>query len=174
MISYGQRLLAEYLSALTGMAAEMDVHPVWLDGMEIDLFYPQWDLALEFQGQHHYMPIGGEKALRRQQSSDRRKLELCEQNGVLLIRFDLVDLRHPEAIRVIMRRFVSCYGQQPGMARFFKICGENPISRTSLFDFNRRFDTHRINQLANHGPAMQPGNPKQRRRLRRAMHRRLV
>lgn len=172
MSSYGQELLASYLTALTGKTPEVDVYPKWLNGMELDLFYPEWDLAIEFQGQQHYVPTYGANALRKQQAIDKRKRHLCEANGILLVRFDLVDLRHPQATEVLMRAFSSAYGPVAGMQRFFKICGENPISRSALFNFNVRFDTHRNNQMAHYGPRQVPGNAKQRRRLKRAMHRR--
>ncbi len=169
MSSYGQTLLADYLWALTGQRPTIDAKPEWAQLLELDLFYPQWDLAVEFQGQQHYVPTYGGNALRRQQMADKRKRDLCEANGILLIRLDLVDLRHPQLTDAIFRKFIQAYGAQAGTARFFKICGENPISRSSLFNYNIKFDTYRHNQRTNYGVRQAPGNAKQRRRLKRAL-----
>lgn len=173
MSSYGQEILASYLTALTGKVPQLDVHPKWLEPLELDLFWPDWDLAIEFQGQGHHAPVFGRANFAKQQAADRRKMNLCEQHGILLVRFNLVDLRHPQAADVIMHRFTQAYGQAAGTARFFRICGENPFSRTALFNFNSRFDTYRLNQIAEYSHS-RVGNAKERRALKRAMHRRMT
>lgn len=62
--------------------------PKWLEGLEIDIFIPELNLAFEYQGIQHYEPVshwGGLKQLEKQQKNDKRKKELCEKHGVDLI-----------------------------------------------------------------------------------------
>lgn len=62
--------------------------PDWLDGLELDIYVPSMDLALEYQGQQHFHPIdawGGEDALKELQKRDERKLQICDSKGIDLI-----------------------------------------------------------------------------------------
>jgi hypothetical protein len=73
--------------------------PEWLGRQHLDIFLPDRNVALEYQGEQHFAPIdffGGWDGLHRTQKRDRRKLELCTQNGVKLVyfRFDEPITRH--------------------------------------------------------------------------------
>ena len=62
--------------------------PRWLRPQHLDVFIPEWNVAIEYQGKQHYEPVdyfGGEDALRERQRRDRRKRRLCRQNGCTLI-----------------------------------------------------------------------------------------
>lgn len=64
--------------------------PEWLEGLEIDIFIANSNIAIEYQGIQHYKPLnhwGGEDGFIKQRTNDIRKRELCEQNGVRLIYF---------------------------------------------------------------------------------------
>ena len=68
--------------------------PKWLEGLELDYYLPARKLGFEYQGQQHYKPVkawGGEKALKQVQARDRRKIKLCEENGVSLIHIKYSD-----------------------------------------------------------------------------------
>lgn len=68
--------------------------PVWLEGMEIDIFLPDMNLGIEYQGQQHFHPIkawGGDEALEKLQQRDAKKKLLCEQHGILLTEFNYSD-----------------------------------------------------------------------------------
>ncbi len=59
--------------------------------MELDVFVPSQNLAIEYQGEQHFIPItpwGGEKALQKLQSRDQEKREACKKNGIILIEID--------------------------------------------------------------------------------------
>jgi len=65
--------------------------PSWLGRQHIDIFLPKRNVAIEYQGKQHFEPIdffGGWGGLRKAQERDRRKCELCAQNGVRLISCD--------------------------------------------------------------------------------------
>jgi|GEM_PF-2237471 len=60
----------------------------WLGKQSLDVYIPSIKVGLEYQGAQHYEPIdffGGEEAFQMTQERDKRKAELCKQNGVTLI-----------------------------------------------------------------------------------------
>ena len=60
----------------------------WLGKQSLDFYLPEINLAIEVQGVQHFIPInafGGEKGYKECVERDRRKLELCEKNGVDLV-----------------------------------------------------------------------------------------
>lgn len=62
-----------------------------MEGLELDIFIPELQLGIEYQGQQHYIPIkhwGGEEGLKQRQLSDKRKIELCKKNNYTLIEFN--------------------------------------------------------------------------------------
>lgn len=172
MISDGQQLLAEYLITLFGVKPEMDAHPVWADGLEIDIWYPSFDLAVEFQGEGHFSPVFGQRELKIKRYNDRKKVQLCDANGILLFRVQTCELQHPLLIDRLLQRFMQCYGGPAGSKRFFGIAGENPISRPSLAAFIRRFSEYRKSQIVQFASKTAVSTAKERRLLKRAMQRR--
>lgn len=77
-------------------------HPDWLDGLELDIYFPTLQLALEYQGQQHFHSIkawGGEKALGELRNRDKRKEEICKRLGVCLITIDYTESLTEEHIR---------------------------------------------------------------------------
>lgn len=63
-------------------------HPKWLGMQSLDIFIPSLSVGIEYQGKQHYKPIehfGGERHFLHQQANDRKKKELCVENGVILI-----------------------------------------------------------------------------------------
>ena len=62
--------------------------PGWLEGLELDIFVPEIDLGIEYQGEQHFKAVkffGGKPAFRALQHRDARKVQLCKQFGVRLI-----------------------------------------------------------------------------------------
>ena len=62
--------------------------PVWLEGLELDVYIPDLKLGFEYQGIQHFKAVkhwGGEKQLEKQKEHDERKLRLCGEHGVSLI-----------------------------------------------------------------------------------------
>jgi len=59
--------------------------------MELDVFVPSLNLAIEYQGEQHFIPItpwGGEKALQDLQGRDQEKRKACKKNEIILIEID--------------------------------------------------------------------------------------
>ena len=54
--------------------------------LEVDMFLPQYSVAIEIDGPSHFLPIWGEETLRRNQKSDMEKYGLLRNNGVIVVR----------------------------------------------------------------------------------------
>jgi len=67
--------------------------PSWLSPMHIDVYVPELSLAIEYQGQQHFIPIdifGGQEGFEKTKVRDTIKKKLCQRNKVYLlcIRYD--------------------------------------------------------------------------------------
>ncbi len=61
--------------------------PEWLGLQHFDIFIPELNIAIEYQGTQHQKPIeyfGGETAFKKGQERDERKKRLCEENNCTL------------------------------------------------------------------------------------------
>lgn len=65
------------------------IHPLWLDGLELDFYIHSKRLAIEVQGNQHFefVPFfhGDESGFERQQERDAKKASLCRENNIKLI-----------------------------------------------------------------------------------------
>jgi len=60
-------------------------------GLELDLYWPELQIALELDGAQHYKPIehwGGQENFKKTQANDKLKNKLCKKEGIHLIRVD--------------------------------------------------------------------------------------
>lgn len=68
--------------------AQHHVTPDWLKPQHLDVFVPSKKLAFEYQGRQHFEPVnffGGEVSFEITKKLDRRKMQKCKSNRVLLI-----------------------------------------------------------------------------------------
>jgi hypothetical protein len=93
-MSFGQQLTKEFFIELTGLTPEEDHRPEWMHGLEIDLWFPAIGLGVEFQGDQHYMPVYGHKALFRQRLHDTIKKDIAKNRGIALICVKAIDLEY--------------------------------------------------------------------------------
>lgn len=80
-------------SLLQGVSLARHAMPSWLAPQHLDIFLPEAGLAIEYQGEQHFRPIGifgGEAGFEATARRDRNKARLCQLAGVRLeyIRFD--------------------------------------------------------------------------------------
>lgn len=54
--------------------------------LPFDFYLPDYNLVIEFDGQHHYYAIHGEKRFQKTQQHDLMKNEYCKQKGIELLR----------------------------------------------------------------------------------------
>lgn len=60
----------------------------WLGKQSLDFYIPNKDIAIECQGEQHYIPIkwfGGKDNFDAQITRDKRKKELCTENGIKVL-----------------------------------------------------------------------------------------
>jgi len=70
----------------------------WIDTLELDFYLPKYKIAIECQGIEHFKPInffGGEKKYKSTLERDKKKLKLCEENGVKLLYYSNLDIEYP-------------------------------------------------------------------------------
>ena len=62
----------------------------WLEGQSIDIFIPDINVGVEYQGIQHFKPVryfGGNKKYEYTVSKDKEKFEKCKNNGIKLFYF---------------------------------------------------------------------------------------
>ena len=67
---------------------ERAIRPKWLEGLEIDIFVPSLNLAIEYQGRQHYEAIdffGGEKGFEKRLILDEKKRKLLKEFNINLL-----------------------------------------------------------------------------------------
>lgn len=66
-----------------------------------DFYLPGYNLLIEFHGEQHYEPrkhFGGEKSFKKQQRSDKAKVELAKRNGIDLLVISYLEIEQIEEI----------------------------------------------------------------------------
>jgi hypothetical protein len=61
--------------------------PAWLGRQHFDVWFPRWNIAVEYHGEQHFKPVeffGGEEAFRANQERDQRKSRLASRHVVKL------------------------------------------------------------------------------------------
>lgn len=80
--------------------------PKWLEGLEIDIYIPNINTGLEYQGIQHFKAVehwGGETQLKKQREHDARKKKLCMDLGVKLVCINYDEPMTPDYISVRMK-----------------------------------------------------------------------
>lgn len=81
----------------------------WLGRQRLDVFLPQRNLALVYQGEQHYQAIsmfGGSDALARTIERDALKKRLCEENLIELVYIRFSDPLTIASLKHRLRRFL--------------------------------------------------------------------
>ncbi len=94
-----KKILDHYFSAFRHLD---NYRPPWLRGMEIDRFYPDLGVAIEFQGRQHFMKVTDlgqtDESFTQQLKNDSEKRQMLEAQGIKLFALDVFDLT-PDRIR---------------------------------------------------------------------------
>jgi hypothetical protein len=88
----------------------------WLGGQRIDIFIPALSVAIEYQGEQHFRPValfGGEEGFREAQVRDKRKRQLCKENGMKLIYFTHTEDLSVERVEKRLRQFLPASRSNP-------------------------------------------------------------
>jgi hypothetical protein len=98
-----ETLLYQLVSELfVGVKILRHYRALWLENLELDIFVPSLNLAVEYQGIQHFEGMehwGGALALERTQERDKRKKQLCAKQGVSLIYFYHSDTLSHEVVK---------------------------------------------------------------------------
>lgn len=87
-----ETLLFNYINVLfPQFTVQREASPTWLNRQRFDVYIPELNLAIEYQGQQHYVAVdlfGGEEGLKRTKQRDKEKLQLSKINGVDIVYFN--------------------------------------------------------------------------------------
>jgi hypothetical protein len=87
LFNYIQVLFPEY-------TVKREASPDWIGRQRLDIYIPEINLAIEYQGEQHFKAIdifGGKDALKIAKARDKEKLEKCIANNVNLVYFSYKD-----------------------------------------------------------------------------------
>jgi hypothetical protein len=90
-----------------------EASPPWLGRQRLDVFLPDRNLAVEYQGQQHYQAVaafGGSDALARTVERDALKQRLCAENSVSLVHVRYDDPLTVPSLRHRLRKFLRQAG----------------------------------------------------------------
>lgn len=83
----------------------------WLMGQSLDIFIPDNNVGIEYQGIQHYEPIdifGGQDGLNETQKRDMIKREKCKENNILLIEWNYsVEIKDINFINMLRSQNIS-------------------------------------------------------------------
>lgn len=86
-----------------------EYNPKELQGLRIDIFIQELNLAIEYQGQQHFQPVkafGGEEAFKKLQERDSLKKRLCKDLGIELKYFTYKEKLSIEFVRTKLKKFL--------------------------------------------------------------------
>ena len=90
-----ETLLFNYISLLfPQFTVQREASPSWLNRQRFDVYVPELNLAIEYQGKQHYVAVslfGGEESLKKTKERDKEKLNLSKINGVDIVYFSYKD-----------------------------------------------------------------------------------
>ncbi len=90
-----ETLLFNYINVLfPQFTVQREASPSWLNRQRFDVYVPELNLAIEYQGKQHYVAVdlfGGEEGLEKTKQRDKEKLHLSKINGVGIVYFSYKD-----------------------------------------------------------------------------------
>ena len=89
--STGERLVDRVLSQVYRLEESQDFYYGYVlpNKLHLDFYLPSFNLAIEYDGKQHYVPVdyfGGEEGFKKIQDRDRKKDKYCKERGIKLIR----------------------------------------------------------------------------------------
>lgn len=106
-----EQMLYEYVKKLVPKAKIKRNHrPRTLDHLEMDIWLPDYNIGIEYQGIQHYEPVkhwGGKRGLEKVQARDARKKELAEENGIRLVYFHHYEVLSLELVHKKLHPYIE-------------------------------------------------------------------
>lgn len=76
--------------------------PKWLNSQSLDIFIPNLNIGIEYQGKQHYEPVtffGGDEGYKKTVERDKRKEVLCKKNNINLIKWKYDEVINVQKLR---------------------------------------------------------------------------
>jgi hypothetical protein len=105
LFNYIQVLFPEY-------TVEREASPAWIGRQRLDIYIPEINLAIEYQGEQHFKAIdifGGKEALKIAKSRDKEKAEKCIANNVAIIYFSYKDNLSEKLVTTRLSSYLKKY-----------------------------------------------------------------
>jgi len=105
LFNYIQVLFPEY-------TVEREASPAWIGRQRLDIYIPEINLAIEYQGEQHFKAIdifGGKEALKIAKSRDKEKSEKCIANNVAIIYFSYKDNLSEKLVTTRLSSYLKKY-----------------------------------------------------------------
>ena len=106
-----ETLLFNYINMLFPQyTVQREASPSWLSRQRFDVYIPELNLAIEYQGQQHYLAVdlfGGEEGLKRTKQRDKEKLQLSKANGVEIIYFSYKDNLTEKLVQNRLKKYLK-------------------------------------------------------------------
>lgn len=106
-----ETLLFNYISLLFPEHTILrEATPSWLNRQRFDVYIPDLNLAIEYQGQQHYVAVdlfGGAEGLKRTKERDKEKLQLSKANGVEIIYFSYKDNLSEKLVQSRLKQYLT-------------------------------------------------------------------
>lgn len=84
--------------------------PAWLHPQRLDIAIPELNLGIEYQGEQHFKAVerfGGEDGLEKRIKQDKRKKDLCKENGLTLVYFNYNEELSEEIVKRKLKKFLA-------------------------------------------------------------------
>ena len=106
-----ETLLFNYINLLfPEHIIQREASPNWLNKQRFDIYLPQINLAVEYQGQQHYIAVdlfGGQEGLEKTIQRDKEKLRLSKLNGVNIVYFDYKDNLTEKLVKSRLKSYIK-------------------------------------------------------------------
>ncbi len=108
--------------------------PPWLNGQSLDMFVPNLNLGIEYQGKQHYESVdyfGGDEKLIDNAARDSNKATLCKQNNIKLYQWPYTKKVTFSAVKELLDKDQSDVEAQ--LLRFAPIPVDNILSKARTY-----------------------------------------
>lgn len=106
-----ETLLFNYIQVLfPDRTVQREASPNWLNRQRFDVYIPELRLAVEYQGQQHYVPVelfGGKEGLKKTKQRDKEKLQRSKENGVDIIYFSYKDNLSEKLVHNRLKKYLT-------------------------------------------------------------------
>lgn len=109
-----ETLLFNYIDILFPyFKVKREASPSWLGNQRLDIFIPELDLAVEYQGEQHFKAVdlfGGKEGLKKNKERDKDKLSKCKKNKINLIYFTYKDNLCEKLVYSRLKKYLKTVG----------------------------------------------------------------